>query len=247
MIIENREELKKYLSDIKKIGLGSQGTVYYDHNLKKVVKIFHCDYEESFDIIFPNGFDNILKFKECKNDTYKFALDSVILNEKIIGYISELAPGDLLCNINPLQVNYNNFMNKVISSVKDVEKISQYKIESFDVIYNMMYGNNKLSIIDQDDYNISTKSYEEIYKKNILQFNRGIMLFLVDSFFDNFVKNNVLLKELYKSDDSNIKDFLVLFKKYLSEYVGKEIETLSDANKVLDNWQFSKKYIRMFK
>lgn len=247
MIIKDKEELRNYISTLRGIGVGSQGIVYYDYKLKKVVKFFHSEYENDYDLLFPYGVENMLKFKECKNNTYNFALDNIILYEKVIGYISEFVPGDLLCNIDPLQLNYDIFMNEVISSIKDVKKISKYKIESYDVIYNMMYGNGKLSIIDQDDYTISENSYKKIYKKNIVQFNKGIMLFLVDSIFDNFVKDNNLLKEIYNSDDGNIKDFLILFKKYLSEYVDKEIVVLGDANKAIDKWSLSKKYIRTFK
>lgn len=249
MIINSKEEFKNYVSSMKLLGLGSQGKVYYDSKIKKAIKIFHDEdeFEEYHDLYFPQSVEDILKFSECKNDTYKFALDKVILNGKVVGYVEDLAPGKLLCDINPLKINYNIFANAVTYSLKDVEKISKYKIESYDVIYNMMYGNNKLSVIDQDDYRISDKSYEKIYFQNVSQFNKGVMLFLVDSFFDNFIQNNILLKEIYNSDDGDIKEFLMLFKKYLSEYVDKEIETLNDANKVLDNWKFSKKYIRMFK
>ena len=127
-----------------------------------------------------------------------------------------------------------------------VEKISNYGVESFDVIYNMMYSSKKLSIIDQDEYSLSKMKTEDrdLLKYNFYQFNTSVMLFLIDSYFDNFVSDNRVLHEMYNSKDVNIKEFLILFKKSLSEYASKEIVTLNDAKGALDKRRIEKKYIR---
>ena len=84
----------------------------------------------------------------------------------------------------------------------------------------------------------------DLLKYNFYQFNTSVMLFLIDSYFDNFVSDNKVLHEMYNSKDVNIKEFLILFKKSLSEYASKEIITLNDAKGALDKRRIEKKYIR---
>lgn len=240
MEIKNEEELKKYLSSLKELGFGSNGVTYYDAKRSKVIKVLHDYLNEGISYYSKD----VLDFKECQNDTYIFADDTLVLDNKIVAYTMPLAPGKSLYKINPLRIKYDNFMNAVINSMIDVEKISNYGIESFDVIYNIMYSSKKLSVIDQDEYVFSKMEYSDLLKYNFYQFNTSIMLFLVDSYFDNFVSSNKVLHEMYNSKDVNIKEFLTLFKKNLSEYASKEIVTLNDAKGALDERRIVKKYIR---
>lgn len=242
MEMKNKEEFKRYLSSLKELGFGSNGVTYYDAKRSKVIKVSHDYLTEGISYYS----EDILAFKDCRNNTYIFADDNIVIDDKIVAYTMPFAPGKPLYMTNPLRIKYDNFMNAVINSMTDVEKISNYGVESFDVIYNMMYSSKKLSIIDQDEYSLSKMKMEDsdLLKYNFYQFNTSVMLFLVDSFFDNFVNNNKSLHEMYNSKDVNIKEFLILFKKSLSEYASKEIVTLNDAKGALDKRRIEKKYIR---
>ena len=242
MEMKNKEEFKRYLSSLKELGFGSSGVTYYDAKRSKVIKVSHDYLNEGISYYS----EDILAFKDCQNNTYIFADDSIVIDDKIVAYIMPFAPGKPLYMTDPLRIKYDNFMNAVINSMTDVEKISNYGVESFDVIYNMMYSSKKLSIIDQDEYSLSKMKMEDsdLLKYNFYQFNTSVMLFLIDSYFDNFVSDNKVLHEMYNSKDVNIKEFLILFKKSLSEYASKEIVTLNDAKGALDKRRIVKKYIR---
>ena len=242
MEMKNKEEFKRYLSSLKELGFGSSGVTYYDTKRSKVIKVSH-DYLNKGISYYS---EDILAFKDCQNNTYIFADDSIVIDDKIVAYTMPFAPGKPLYMTDPLRIKYDNFMNAVINSMTDVEKISNYGVESFDVIYNMMYSSKKLSIIDQDEYSLSKMKMEDsvLLKYNFYQFNTSVMLFLIDSYFDNFVSDNKVLHEMYNSKDVNIKEFLILFKKSLSEYASKEIVTLNDAKGALDKRKIVKKYIR---
>lgn len=242
MEMKNKEEFKRYLSSLKELGFGSSGVTYYDTKRSKVIKVSHDYLNEGISYYS----EDILAFKDCQNNTYIFADDSIVIDDKIVAYTMPFAPGKPLYMTDPLRIKYDNFMNAVINSMTDVEKISNYGVESFDVIYNMMYSSKKLSIIDQDEYSLSKMKMEDsvLLKYNFYQFNTSVMLFLIDSYFDNFVSDNKVLHEMYNSKDVNIKEFLILFKKSLSEYASKEIITLNDAKGALDKRKIVKKYIR---
>lgn len=242
MEMKNKEEFKRYLSSLKELGFGSSGVTYYDTKRSKVIKVSHDYLNEGISYYS----EDILAFKDCQNNTYIFADDSIVIDDKIVAYTMPFAPGKPLYMTDPLRIKYDNFMNAVINSMTDVEKISNYGVESFDVIYNMMYSSKKLSIIDQDEYSLSKMKMEDsvLLKYNFYQFNTSVMLFLIDSYFDNFVSDNKVLHEMYNSKDVNIKEFLILFKKSLSEYASKEIVTLNDAKGALDKRKIVKKYIR---
>ena len=242
MEMKNKEEFKRYLSSLKELGFGSSGVTYYDTKRSKVIKVSHDYLNEGISYYS----EDILAFKDCQNNTYIFADDSIVIDDKIVAYTMPFAPGKPLYMTDPLRIKYDNFMNAVINSMTDVEKISNYGVESFDVIYNMMYSSKKLSIIDQDEYSLSKMKMEDsvLLKYNFYQFNTSVMLFLIDSYFDNFVSDNKVLHEMYNSKDVNIKEFLILFNKSLSEYASKEIVTLNDAKGALDKRKIVKKYIR---
>ena len=94
MVINNKKDLNNYLKCLKYLGCGSQGETYYDFKSKKVIKIFHDIFDEDSEYFFDILESDILKFKDCKNDTYIFADDVVYLNDKIIGYTMSFANGD---------------------------------------------------------------------------------------------------------------------------------------------------------
>lgn len=244
MVINNKKDLNNYLKCLKYLGCGSQGEAYYDFKNKKVIKIFHDIFDEDSEYFFDIFESDILKFKDCNNDTYIFADDVVYLNDKIIGYTMSFAPGDTIDKINPLKVNLDLFYNALDSAYFDIKKISDYKILTFDCLYNTMYGNDKISIIDADEYCFSNIDEDSLYQKNRFNFNIGIMLFLVDTYFDEFVKENKILNEMYMSKDIDIREFLIFFRNNLSEYVGKNIVILNDAKLLLNKKKHERKLIR---
>ena len=89
----------------------------------------------------------------------------------------------------------------------------------------------KISVVDSLDYSRVVFDTLQIYKNNIYNFNMGFMYFLVDNIFDEIVKSNKLLNEMYltKGKDISIVEFIKAFKYYLSELVGMEVINLGMA------------------
>lgn len=59
--------------------------------------------------------------------------------------------------------------------------------------------------------------------------DQELMLFLIDDYFDTFVQDDNLLKEMYMEYEVRGVDFLRVFKKKLSEYMNKDITKLNEA------------------
>lgn len=243
MCYNTREEFLSYikfmkeLGAIKEIGRGSQGVCYYNLLSNKVYKIFHQFFdedEEFFEYFHTYTKEELLKFSNIDNDTFIWAKDVIVVNNEIIGYISDYVCGKPLYKINPLTVDLNKFTHSVNNVEKDLRIISEHRVMAFDMIYNILYGSSGINIIDHDDYDFLDLDTEKIYNTNSDVFNLGIMYFLIEGYFDEFISNYKDLKEAYKKEGININEFILLFRKYLSEYVGHEIVKLGEANKCLN-------------
>ena len=143
--------------------------------------------------------------------------------------------------INPLFVNLNTFDRAAQRVMNDVKVLSDNSIRLYDVIYNILYANGKFYVIDTLEYSKRKTSYEE-NKKSI---DDELKLFLVDNYFNDFVRTDTILNEMYNNNDISALDFLRAFRIKLSEYIGKDIEKLNDA-KILVKKSTKSKYMRDF-
>lgn len=242
MNFDNINDLILYLKELKELGSGSQGTVYYDKKKKKTIKIYDSvlDYDE-YTLYKEN---EILRFGTIKNGTYIFPDEVVKLNNQVIGYISRYVSGKSLYMINPLLIKLDNFSRAIKPVINDTKIITDMDIATHDVMYNIMYGNNKFHIIDTDEYSYSIRNYEVLFKHNILNFDLSIKYFLVDNLFDEFVYDNKLLKEMYNADDCSSLDFLKAFRKLLSEYSDQNVDNLAQVKQYVNKKPKQIKFIR---
>lgn len=250
MVFNSKKDLIMFLKAFQLLGSGSQGRVYYNKNNHMVYKIYEEVFDEYFDeYSFNISEEDVLQFSHLKNSTYYFPIEVIKLENRIIGYTSKYFNGKLLCDTNPLLIKYDDFEKACLDVYEDINYLSNNNVLTFDVMYNIMYGNKKIRIIDTDEYSYNYKlATSELLKENNYNFNLGIMLFLVDSYFDEFVNSNKLLSEMYKSCDVNLREFLIQFKKSLSEYADKDINRLIEAKKLINkNNNYFPKYIRNYR
>ena len=80
-------------------------------------------------------------------------------------------------------------------------------------------------VIDTLEYGNRKVSYEE----NRMTIDDELMLFLVDNYFEEFVKNDKLLNAMYREFEVRGVDFLKVLRNKLSEYVGKDITKLNEV------------------
>ena len=234
MVINDKEEFLLYLKCLRFLGLGSEGMAYYDKRKKVVLKIYHDCFSDEFKECKYITKEEVLKFSEIINKTFIFPQEEIIYDDYVIGYVTSYQQGKTIDEINPLRVKFQDFINAALKVDDDIKILSENNILTFDVLYNTMYGRKKISVIDPTEYCFSKDSYEKLLDSNRKNFNTGVILFLIDSYFDEFVLGNKELNELYRDRKQNIKYFLTSFKKYLSEYIGSDITKLQEAKKAMN-------------
>lgn len=239
MEFKSREELAHFIYGLPVIGRGSQGECRYRKKDEKVYKILSkfSDpyYDPDFDTYYSE--DEILKFKNVKNDTAIFSEDVISINGEIYGDIQKYVKAKNLYKINPFLVNLDNFEGAVIKALDDVDLLSRKGITTYDVTYNTLYqddvNSGKMYLIDTLDWNYSSLSTDKVRKMNAKNFSYEIFLFLVDSIFSDFVDSSSQLSELFEGKEDCL-EFIRLFRNELSEVVGRKIDFLADAKVFAD-------------
>ena len=223
----NKNNFDLYLNRLFFLGMGSQGICYLDKKNKIVYKIFHGyfdDEDEGYTV------DDILKFSGIKNNTFIWPSDVVYANGRIIGYTMPYVSSVNLCNTDLLSTNLNLLEKAIDKSYCDIEILTKNNVCLYDVMYNILYSNGKINVIDSMEYNFGNASLKE----NMAAFDAEIRYFLVDNYFDEFVNNDILLREMYH-DKKNVTslEFLRMFRNKLSEYIGTDIDKLEKAKKLV--------------
>ena len=223
----NKNNFDLYLKRLFFLGMGSQGMCYLDKKNKIVYKIFHGyfdDEDEGYTV------DDILKFSGIKNNTFIWPSDVVYANGRIIGYTMPYVSSVNLCNTDLLSTNLNLLEKAIDKSYCDIEILTKNNVCLYDVMYNILYSNGKINVIDSMEYNFGNASLKE----NMAAFDAEIRYFLVDNYFDEFVNNDILLREMYH-DKKNVTslEFLRMFRNKLSEYIGTDIDKLEKAKKLV--------------
>ena len=232
----NREHFNILLKNLKPLGIGSQGMCFLDEKHKIVYKVFHeyFDYEKS-----NYKEEEILRFSHIDNKTFIWPKDVLIVKNEIVGYTMPYVKSKNLYERNPLLINLDSLETAIQESTKDIKLLTDNKVAMYDVMYNILYRNGKIAIIDTMEYGTS----EEIsLDKNMLPFNYELKLFLVDNYFNNFITSSRLLNEMYTSN-ANCLEFLKQFRTSLSNYLEEPITTLNQA-KMLIRKNPKPKYIR---
>lgn len=223
----NKNNFDLYLKRLFFLGMGSQGMCYLDKKNKIVYKIFHGyfdDEDEGYTV------DDILKFSGIRNNTFIWPSDVVYANGRIIGYTMPYVSSVNLCNTDLLSTNLNLLEKAIDKSYCDIEILTKNNVCLYDVMYNILYSNGKINVIDSMEYNFGNASLKE----NMAAFDAEIRYFLVDNYFDEFVNNDILLREMYH-DKKNVTslEFLRMFRNKLSEYIGTDIDKLEKAKKLV--------------
>ena len=223
----NKNNFDLYLKRLFFLGMGSQGICYLDKKNKIVYKIFHGYFDDEDERYTA---DDILKFSGIRNNTFIWPSDVVYANGRIIGYTMPYVSSVNLCNTDLLSTNLNLLEKAIDKSYCDIEILTKNNVCLYDVMYNILYSNGKINVIDSMEYNFGNASLKE----NMAAFDAEIRYFLVDNYFDEFVNNDILLREMYH-DKKNVTslEFLRMFRNKLSEYIGTDIDKLEKAKKLV--------------
>ena len=226
MHYNNRYELITRLKCLKALSLGSQGECYLDANNKLVYKIYH-QFLDNYDDVKSN-YDDIMRFSNVSNKTYIFPKDIIEVNNEIVGYTMNYVSAKDLSSVNPLLLKLDKLITNINDVSIDIEHISDNGILSYDVMYNILYK-TKFNVIDTDEYMYKDTDPNILFEMNKQRFDYAIYNFLVDGYFNEFVNSYRELKSMYKDKSTDVVIFIELLRKYLSEYIGDEVNKLNDA------------------
>lgn len=244
MVFDSKDCFQLYLKKLVLIGVGSQAVVFLDKNNNKVYKIFHQYFDENGEDYFIRySKDELLRFSYIKNRTFIWPSSVIVVEGEVVGYLRNYVNSKPLCEFNPLKISLDKFINAIRIMQKDIDTISNYGVLTYDLMYNTLYGSTGFKVIDQEEYSFSSKSSSELIRINNDNFNYEVMYFLVDCFFNEFINDHKLLKEMYTQSGIDILKFIELFRNYLSEYIGRDVTRLIDAKICMNK---NKKLIRKY-
>ena len=218
----NREHFDMFLKNLKFLGVGSQGVCYLDEKHKVVYKVFHTYFDKEKS---DYRIQEILRFSNIVNDTFIWPSDVINVSGEIVGYTMPYVRAKSLYENDPLLVDLNALERASVKCTEDIELVTNKGVTIYDIIDTMEYGNGRV-----------------ILSKNMKTFDYEVKLFLVDNYFNEFVNENKMLREMYLSDTSAL-EFLKLFRSKLSEYVGQDVDKLGKAKSLVKR-NSKPKYIR---
>lgn len=245
MIFRNKSELNAYLKgNCKFINFGSKGSAYYDKRTNAVIKIFDMALSEEEYKYFEYKDLDFLRFSDALNPSYLFPYEVIMLEGRNIGYFAHTAKGRSLYKLDPLIVNLDSIKKAYIAALEDIKKIAKKGILTDDLPYNTLFSadTERFYMVDTDDYHLVEDDDKSIYDDNESQLSYTVKTFLVDGYFDDFIKKDRELSELYK--DGDLLTFLKSYRKKLSERVGNNISTLGDAKEFQDEEHW-REYMRI--
>ena len=222
----NKEHFNIFLRGLTYLGQGFQGICYLNKNNNIVYKVFH---EYMYNEKAGYDKDFLLRFSNIKNNTFIWPTDVIYVENELVGYTMPYKNSKNLFQIDPLSISLNALEKGLTNIFKDIKIITDNNVTLYDVMYNIMYKNGRLYVVDTLEYGINKTSYEN----NRACIDNEIMLFLVDDYFDYFVKDNLLLNEMYMDYNVSSLEFLKEFRKKLSEYLDKDITKLNDAKSLV--------------
>ena len=115
---------------------------------------------------------------------------------------------------------------------KKTNKFFEFILNMFTKLKNLIkdMGTAIRNVTKKETLDSETYFNYEIGRANI---DYEIKLFLVDNYFNSFVYNDRLLKEMYDDRFVSSLEFLKEFRKKLSEYLDKDITKLNDAKSLV--------------
>lgn len=237
MNFQTKQSFLNYIKFLKKIGIGSVGICFLDKRNKQVLKVFHQFFDEIENFYQDEHIsyqqEEILRFSKLENKHFIFPKEVIMVDKEIVGYITSFIKAKSLYKQDPLEINLNDFTKAIFNIYEAIEMISKQGILTYDMMFNILY-NQDFFIIDHDEYMFKDLDWQILNKENKKNFNMELFYFLIDGYFDEFIKKYPLLRKMYKEKEIDILDFLKLFRNKLSEIIGFEIKYLNEALKLIN-------------
>lgn len=159
-----------YENTIREKGSGSEGTVYQG----KDGFAYKLMYEEPWasDVLDVPA-DEVIMMDEIEVDieSFAFPIDIYIIDDKLMGYKMKcVKKEDLVSTLHTTSytdfydIDIYDFHNAYQRLLEDVKKLSEQKIQLFDVTNNVMFDGSDITVVDTHYY---TKENHNTYESNL--------------------------------------------------------------------------------
>lgn len=141
----NKEHFNIFLRGLTYLGQGFQGICYLNKNNNTVYKVFH-EYMDNEKAGYDKDF--LLRFSNIKNNTFIWPTDVIYVENELVGYTMPYKNSKNLFQIDPLSVSLNALEKGITNIFKDIKIITDNNVTLYDVMYNIMYKNGRLYVVD---------------------------------------------------------------------------------------------------
>ena len=219
---KDRNDLERYIEEhkVKYLGSGIEGSCYLlDDGI--TIKVL---FEERTS-------EDCLKFKDIENPSFVFARNAGFINGNIVALFTEYVEGNSLVKHIPSEQKIITLGEQLQELVNDIKSLSDLNITVKDFhCDNIIYDNEKFTIIDTDGYTCDDKNNEKSNIREIMTKIYGTLLFQIIRYeeirreFISYGKIELLENPLHYSQKLT---------KLICDLTEENIETVDDANKVL--------------
>lgn len=160
-------DLDLYINSKKKkfIQSGTEGEVYTtkDNNIIKYMK-------ESYRPKYLSESKDIIMSSDIKLDSFIFPDELFVIDDQIVGYISDYFEGNILRFPNSKvekeeELNLEALIEARYKMIEDIKELTDMGYYLFDLPMNILFDNKKLCAIDTLDYRKDLSS--DLLKKNL--------------------------------------------------------------------------------
>lgn len=233
------DEFNKLIKSKRIIGNNSSESIVYKLKDNIILKDLRANALYNFkhpdEMIYTE--EQLLRFSDIKSLYYYFVQGVIYVEDYIRACLMYECNGFVVNEIDALSINLTNIIKAINRFSRETLNISKKGIKGFDMKSNFMYDGKNFGAIDTIHYYFSDEDENSIYKSNINYFNDDVITLLVDFYFMDFVKQNKVLNEMYLSIKNGelitLNDFINEFRKKLSEYCGRKIVYLEDAEEAI--------------
>ena len=223
LFFNNYNELKEYVNihKVKSLGSGREGTCFLlDDN--SVIKLLYSDYYS----------DYALQFKDIESPTFVFPKNCAFVKDYVRAIIMEYVQGDSLSKHKPIEQRIDLLGDKLQILTDSLDDISSKGILVKDFhCGNVIYNDNEFKVIDTLPYlYLHGNNYKN---ENLYEVMNRIYSFLLEDImkYNEIYKKYGYIGNIDKLDNPAI--YLRYLKEELENITDQEINTLSEANKVL--------------
>ena len=175
--------------------------------------------------------NNLLKFKDINNPSFIFAKESGYIDDAIVALFMEYVEGENLAKRVPVEQKIVTLGSQLQELVENLKKISQTGILVNDFhCENIMYNENGFKVIDTEGYNINDKNNEKTNIREVMTRIYGMLLYKI-------IRYEEIRREFIKYGKfeilENPLEHAIELKNLISELTNENIETLDEANKIL--------------